>query len=106
MPPNSYYDADLVLITATFSNAVTNVNTDPTEAIFIYSIDNGPTTEYKWPASPLIVIRTGVGQFSTTIDTTSKPGVYKYLWAGTGTAQVTGSPQLFNVLTRALAYVP
>jgi hypothetical protein len=86
---NTYTAGSLVRVTASFFNALTQSNADPSTVTLKVSTNRGTTSTYIYGQSA--VGRDGVGLYHFDIDTTNLPGNWNYEWIGTGAIQAIDS---------------
>ena len=93
---SSYVVGNVIRVTATFSDPVTNLPLDPTVVKLTFGTKTAPTT-WTYLATGAI-IRDSLGTFHADLDTTGgialgKPTVWLYEWTSTGTGQAANSGQ-------------
>ena len=75
--------------TSTPFTTLAGVITDPTTVKFAFQVEGGAPNiaTYGTPASFGVIVRDSTGNFHIDIDTTGKPGLWTWVWVGSGAVQ-------------------
>jgi hypothetical protein len=87
---NTYIAGQFIRFTATFTVEPSGADSDPTEILFLYSVNGGATVQYEYsPGGGLgTIIRDSTGNYHIDVDTTGLAGGWEYEWASKGAPQV------------------
>jgi len=85
---NTYTEGELIKCTGTFTDEASVVQ-DPTGVRFVFETPAGVVTEYVY-GTDVEVVKDSTGVYHVNLDTTDKPGTWKYRFYGTGTGQSAG----------------
>ena len=82
---NTYTDGELVKCTGTFTTEAGDAQ-DPTGVRFVFETPAAQVTEYVY-GTDVQVVKDSTGIYHVNLDTTDKPGTWKYRFYSTGTGQ-------------------